>query len=293
MEQKYCMKIYEPWRKKVLEDGIVVMTCSQPVNLLYRHHYFELGYMAKGTARHYLNGDETVMHEGDYFIMDLSAAHAYFGDDACEMVNLLFYPWIIDPTLSGCEHLSQLVSHFLIQYLPKNLSSFSDRIFHDTHCRIRQLIEEIAKELYFRQPGFQAVVRAQMIRLIVEIMRRMGEKQQRSYSRITQDVIAVIERRYASALTLREVAARLGYSPAYLSRRFHADVGQSFIDYLQRFRLEMACHLLTTGKKSVAEIAAMVGYQDVRFFYQLFKRTYQCTPSIYRRNNKIDQKPQG
>ena len=230
---------------------------------------------------------------GDYFIMDLSAAHAYFGDDACEMVNLLFYPWIIDPTLSGCEHLSQLVSHFLIQYLPKNLSSFSDRIFHDTHRRIRQLIEEIAKELYFRQPGFQAVVRAQMIRLIVEIMRRMGEKQQRSYSRITQDVIAVIERRYASALTLREVAARLGYSPAYLSRRFHADVGQSFIDYLQRFRLEMACHLLTTGKKSVAEIAAMVGYQDVRFFYQLFKRTYQCTPSTYRRNNRIDQKPQG
>ncbi len=281
------MKLEELWRQRVRDEGIAVMTCSQPINHLHNHQYFELGYMIQGSARHLLNGDETTIHEGDFFIMDLSSSHAYYGDSSCEMVNLLFFPRIIDPTLAECKRLTQLVSHFLIRYLPKNLSDSSYRIFRDQDGRIARIIEEISKELYFKKPGYLAVVRAFMIELIVEIMRKIGDEQQDYYSTLTQDIITVVERQYASPLTLKEIADRLGYSAAYVSRRFHSDVGQSFMDYLQHFRLKMARHLLTTGKKSVAEIAAMVGYGDVRFFYQLFKRTYQCTPSAYRKEHSV------
>ena len=281
----YFMKGNEPWRRRVNRDGVVVMEARDPNNYMHGHSYFELGYVLDGTARHILNGNETIIKKGDFFLMDLESRHAYFGDENCFIVNLLFYPWILEPSLAHCRKLSELVSHFLIGYLPQNIGLVHVRIFHDDQTVLR-LLESIAEELYFMRPGTQAMVRAYMIELMVEIMRLLGQEQQKRYSTITQDIIAVIEQKYAENITLAQIADRLGYSPAYLSRRFRADIGQSFMTYLQRYRLEAACHLLTTGEESVLRVARSVGYEDVRFFYEIFKRVYLCTPTQYRAKHK-------
>lgn len=264
-------------------EGLAVMCSEDPDNLLHKHKHFELGYLERGTARHILNGRETEIRAGDFFFMDFHSSHTYFGSPDCRVVNLLFLPHIIDPVLKDCTRLSNLVSHFLIHYLPRDIGRFNYQIFHDSDGEVLRLINRLAEESTLHRPGEPAMVRALMIQLLVTIMRQAGQEHQKSYSTLTQDILAIINEHYTENLTLRTIAARLNYAPAYLSRRFSDDVGQSFTDYLQSYRLELACHYLLTDQRSVAQIAESVGYKDVRFFYQLFRRTYYCTPSEFRK----------
>ena len=260
------------------------MRATNPNNGSHHHtEYFELGYMISGSALHTLNGETAVIRQGDYFIMDLTSTHSYFGDDDCEVINLLFHPRLIDTSLTGCTRLSELVSHFLISYLPQNISRVHWQIFHDSNGQVRRIIDSIAVEQFETQPGNRAMIRSYMIQLLVNIMRQVGQEERSRYSTPINDILAVIEQQYASPLSLSYIAKRLNYSPAYLSRLFSKEVRQSFSEYLQQYRLERAAHRLANTSLPVCKIAESVGYKDIRFFYQLFKRSYGETPTAYRK----------
>ena len=293
MMNQYYISEREPYLdffKK--HDAAVVYSTDKNIN--YHHHssFFELGYVLNGSAVHNLNGEETVIRRGDYFIMDKTSAHGYNCNKDCEIVNLIFHPDYIDATLSECTKLSELVSHFSISYLPQNIGRIHWQIFHDSNGEVRRLIDLIAKELYEDRPGSRTIVRSYMIVLLVTVMRHVGDEENIRYSTLVRDIITVIEQKYTTSLSLTNIAKRLNYSPAHLSRLFSEEVGQSFSEYLQSYRLEIAAHKLATTSHPVCRIAESVGYNDVRFFYQLFKREYGLTPSNYRKKIKNAHKEQ-
>ena len=85
------------------------------------------------------------------------------------------------------------------------------------------------------------------------------------------------------SLTLEELAGRMNYSLPYISKRFKEDVGVSFVNYLQNYRIMQGCRLLSTTKHSLTEITEMVGYHDVKFFSELVKRITGLSPRDFRR----------
>lgn len=284
MNQPRYLSEKEPFKDFFRKHDFAVMHSVNPNNGNHSHpEYFELGYMISGTAQHTLNGEKTVIRQGDYFIMDLTSTHSYFGDENCQVINLLFHPRLIDAGLAGCTRLSELVSHFLISYLPQNISRVHWQIFHDHNGQIKGLIDAIATEQFETQPGQRAMIRGYMIQLLVTIMRQVGQEERSRYSTLVQDILAVIEQKYASPLTLNSIAQRLNYSSAYLSRLFSAEMGLSFSEYLQHFRLERASYRIANTTLPICRIAEDVGYKDIQFFYQLFKRFYGVTPTAYRK----------
>ncbi|HEU0311487.1 MAG TPA: helix-turn-helix domain-containing protein [Sphingomicrobium sp.] len=68
-----------------------------------------------------------------------------------------------------------------------------------------------------------------------------------------------------------------------LKRRFKAATGLSIIDYVQNLRIEEAKHLLETTDQPVDGIGAQVGYDNLSFFRQLFRRRCGLSPARYRR----------
>ena len=72
-------------------------------------------------------------------------------------------------------------------------------------------------------------------------------------------------------------------SPRNLIRRFKAATGRVPGDYLQTLRVAAARELLERGGGiSVQEVCTQVGYEDVAFFRQLFKRHTGLSPAEYR-----------
>jgi transcriptional regulator GlxA family with amidase domain len=82
---------------------------------------------------------------------------------------------------------------------------------------------------------------------------------------------------------LEAPARRAGMSQRNFVRRFKQATGDSPLAYLQKLRIAAAKRLLESDHRSMPEISAAVGYQDVVFFRQLFQRHTGASPSAYRR----------
>ena len=59
--------------------------------------------------------------------------------------------------------------------------------------------------------------------------------------------------------------------------------GTNVSDYLQNVRVEKACSLLRATDMKVTDIAAQVGFKDMKFFYDVFKKIKGKTPGDFRK----------
>lgn len=78
--------------------------------------------------------------------------------------------------------------------------------------------------------------------------------------------------RLARGFSLDEAARAVGASKRTLARHMRGVLGKSPLAYFQSLRVERAVHLLKTGKASVDEIAARVGYADGATLRALLRR---------------------
>jgi AraC-like DNA-binding protein len=88
--------------------------------------------------------------------------------------------------------------------------------------------------------------------------------------------------RYFEPLTVADLAAAAGLSPAHFSRRFTAAFGESPHQYLLTRRLERAANLLRVTDWTVAEVCFAVGAQSVGSFTASFHRMFGVPPLAYR-----------
>lgn len=87
---------------------------------------------------------------------------------------------------------------------------------------------------------------------------------------------------YRQAGPFDTLALRMGMSPRNFARRFKEATGETPLAYLHSLRVNAAKRLLEEGRKSVQEVCAAVGYDDVIFFRALFRRHTRLSPKDYR-----------
>ncbi len=92
-----------------------------------------------------------------------------------------------------------------------------------------------------------------------------------------------IEKHYKENLTLEVLAGEIHMNPYYFSSYFKKNAGENFKDYVNSVRIRHAVSLLVSTDMKAYEIAAEVGFRDVRSFTEVFSRTYGETPNAYRK----------
>ena len=86
-----------------------------------------------------------------------------------------------------------------------------------------------------------------------------------------------------SAISLCELAEKVGVRESYLSARFKEEMGCSFGCWLREKRLERAKQLLERENLSIAQVAEQVGILDVSYFIRIFRKETGVTPGQYRK----------
>lgn len=108
-----------------------------------------------------------------------------------------------------------------------------------------------------------------------------------SYSKYTVKCINYIERNYSKQASLQEAADFIGVNAAYLSKIFKEDVGENFVEYLNKHRIKSAQELIKSKKYSIKEICVMVGFANYNYFFKVFRQVTNLTPSEFQKNIKI------
>ena len=78
------------------------------------------------------------------------------------------------------------------------------------------------------------------------------------------------------------IATQLELSQTYLNRQFRAATGMSINDAVQHVRIDKACKLLRDSDLTVEQIAKQVGYRNIKYFFVVFKKYTEKTPSQFR-----------
>lgn len=112
----------------------------------------------------------------------------------------------------------------------------------------------------------------------------------KTYSESIRKAIWHITADPARKLCLDELAKTLGMSASALSRKFHAETGQTLSQYQTAFRIRTAQRCLRENQDSITQIAYQVGYTDASYFSKVFTKHTGVSPSEYTRQFLIDAK---
>ena len=119
--------------------------------------------------------------------------------------------------------------------------------------------------------------------VLSDISKHLTADQTGSKHRVILELLTYLDEHYDQDIGLSELADRVGMSTAYLSVLFKTEVGTSYVKYLTDLRIKKAKKLLQDGYK-VHEVSELVGYNNYRYFCDIFKKHEGMTPNEYKGN---------
>ena len=138
----------------------------------------------------------------------------------------------------------------------------------------------------FRQLS-ETVPPDESIRVISELLGQRGIPLPLQTSAEIEHAKKYMSEHLALALSADLVAREVHLSTRQLIRRFTAEVGKTYGEYLLWLRMTLAEELLTGAEKpDMDEICIRTGFTDVKYFKKVFRSYFGCLPKEYLNRNQ-------
>lgn len=178
---------------------------------------------------------------------------------------------------------------FIRQHIPEFDNLYFDfNKVHD-HTPLKQLYYHLQDMYLCSTPYAYLSITA----CLIEILRHLLEHYQSPREAIKdltyrnqeqmKAVLSYVHEHYQEELTLQDTAKLFHISKEYFSRRFHRQVGKTFIDYVAGYRLYKAFDDVVHSDMAIQDIARKHGFYNVRSFIRRFHEAYDETPLKYRK----------
>lgn len=263
------------------------------VGVPHKHTFIEIVYVVSGSAVHEVSGKRYPVKKGDLVIVNYDTVHAFHpdenADDPFQAYDLMFMPDFFDVSAGSGDLYGILSSSFLFYSVSQD-----EPLGPDLHCaslsflEIDDIFNKIYMEYHHRRKGFLALIRAYVIELIIKIFREM-ENDSRGISirqmKIVDATLKYLHENYSKPLSVEELASNSFFSKEYLGRVFKNATGKTVTAMLQKIRVEEACALLSSTDRIISDIAAGCGFNDMKFFYNTFRKHTGMTPGEYRQKH--------
>ena len=169
-------------------------------------------------------------------------------------------------------------------FIEPQTNKFSDEFIHLSVTKdhaIRTILELMVMEYADRKDDTQRVLKSMLRTLLLEISRRYRIENRGNTPKTQTEQILEYMDDHSDVVTLKEIAARFGYHPNYISSLLHKETGRKFSQILLEKRMERAVLLMKNTTLSIEEISALLGYSDQSNFYRAFRVYYGVTPRDY------------
>ncbi len=160
--------------------------------------------------------------------------------------------------------------------------------------RIEQLVRVALLESSSPSPGSECVLARVSELLFVELVRRhlaaLPAQEVGWLAGLRDDAVgralAALHHRPGQPWSLAGLAREVGVSRSILAERFRHYLGTPPMQYLARWRMQLAANLLATTPMGLAEVAARIGYGSEAALSRTFKRWVGMAPADWRRGRR-------
>ena len=263
---------------------------------LHQHDYIELMYVVQGDFSQNIAGKDFHFHKGDVVFVNHDIMHYdYLNVNGACVLFLAIPDSLFARLFTNSSHspYKNFVADLLLEHrsdythlygsLKPQPSSVDET---QSDISIIEIIREIAKPA----PGSTHIINGQLIRLMyhlaLEYRFDLASYSQMDMRRLLFDEIRNDIQNDCRNITIEKLQDKYYYNRNYFNYLIKEQSGMTFQELRQSIRLEEAARLLLETNTNIDDIARLVGYENLGFFYRLFSARYGTTPRKYRLLNR-------
>ena len=255
------------------------------------HEEIEVIVMVEGKALVKGGGESWILEAGDGIFLNTNTLHSVqlVNGEICRLHSLVFS----SDLLAGVPG-----SVFEQRYLRPMLNAT---------CRAKPLRRnspwekeavdaiEGAYTAYAEEPfGWELMVRGELSRLWMLVAGHTAQAESGLEENIDmyrlKEMLEYIHENFDKPILLENIAAAAKISVRECLRCFQRTIGVAPIQYLQKFRIRQASHLLVETDLPITEVGLRCGYESPSYFSSIFRRMTEQTPKDYRRYFAANQR---
>lgn len=205
------------------------------------------------------------------------------------MIYLSFPKQVIEDWLLPLFQNSHLLADFFSACLYEEGFSSCLRFTVGKNAKIRELPEIMGREQY-SPDKYSGEIMIDMLQILLHMLLRdcPDTAVYLPDSPVQEEAAGIIRRISAdyANISLKALAAEMGYSVGYCSRYIKQVTGRNFEDILSSVRFQRAEHLLAETDTCLCDISCALGYKNPENFFRSFKKKYGITPGQYRERER-------
>lgn len=274
------------------QDGNMIFPDEWGIKL-HQHDYYEFMYVLEGSVEQQIESNTYLYKKGEGCFINRNTKHCELSGNDFFVVYLCLSKEYVGQILENVRKASGIVYRFLTANLEETSAYKKDylHVFAEVESgiqNIHELLEQMAKELMEKAPGYLHIFHGLVERLFFEL-------QNQEYHRILYITLAstVEEQLFEQIKSLveenpgkynrQELSSELNYSGDYLNRIVKKFTGYPIGRYCQKILLHKAKSLLIETNMSVADVIECMGFKNHSHFYGMFKDEFGILPGECKR----------
>lgn len=252
----------------------------------HRHNYLEFMYVYGGEMTTVIDDREIVIKQGELLLLNQNIEHSIKYTNENDIIfNFIIKPEFLE-FLSGMAEEHNEVFTFIFEALYSYDNKGEYLIFKVSNNEVvRSHVEAIITNIYQPQFNHSFTLKLLVGLLLTELMNNpdlIETYESDNYNKLI--IVAILK--YIT-LNFKEgslaVLSKQIHQPDYkICKLIKEYTGVTFKQLVQNERLKAAANLLKTTNLPIVEIMQEVGYENITYFYKIFKEKFKITPSIYR-----------
>ena len=254
----------------------------------HQHAFFEIIYVLSGQCKEITSDRTVILSEGELCLLAPNITHGIEVFDDSVVLNILIrQSTFMDIFWNTIRDKSQIALFFLGHFYEK--SKIRYLLYHTAgDTVIRNYILDMYAEQILPDDYSDRIICSLLTIFFTQLTRRHGLTVESAVnsaerSEYSADMLNYIMNHYADT-SLNDLAEQIHFSVPYCSRLIKEVTGISFSDLLTGVRLHQGENLLSHTQMSIADISEKLGYKNPETFIRAFQRTYQLSPSQYRKS---------
>lgn len=252
----------------------------------HQQEYAEVVFFLHGEGLHYTESTGwQPVRRGEVFSLPPGGIHGFKETRGLKIFNLLFIPDALPlPMLDlcGCPGYKLLFGDDGSEKHPYPHLHLSPAEIRRMESMLRLFAFFHQEELDGNPSGKYGLFMAIISRLChLAVQDKTLQTEPLSITRIHQFLNSNCSR----TVTIAELCRLTAMSPATLHRHFLRFFGLPPLQYIRKYRLQIACRLLLNTTLTIQEISTLCGFPKQSYFNQIFRSVHHMTPGEYRKSS--------
>ncbi|MDR1386196.1 MAG: AraC family transcriptional regulator [Propionibacteriaceae bacterium] len=253
----------------------------------HSHDFFELTYVYRGRFVMVFDDQRLDQTPDQLVITRPFAFHRTWTELESDLVfNVLLRRSVVEEVL--CQLISARNPFHRFFFLSKYPGQVQiDHLTFPCGERERAILHRVVAEYFTKEADYQQMLLVQIAALLTELARgwyrlRPAEP---TADWVVNDILTYLANNYRT-VSQQSLADHFNYSPRHLYRLLRQALGKTFPAIVNAYKIDGVCRRLHESSAPISQIIRQEGFNDINYFYRVFRRERGLPFSQYRRQLK-------